>query len=624
MLLGPALVGALVGLTMISFTVIFLNMTSSPHLADLYTSGITWPPFGPKARKYWAGTHVSERVFGLTAVAEPLETTRVSVQAIGKPMLNSTSAVIVETLSLAEPVYPQEVAITVEDTAATASYMLQVFKWGIFPESITISGDTAFGKRFSQCIPWGYLYWNHTVHLPKGLLILEIRVTYSHFEMSFPWKKRSNNSFATYFDPALPREKCTMWAIPSWAQATVAQASAHGCFYGLQPRWSSCGQTRQKNTERFLQFFQGNVSGRLCASTIVPGTSNLSNLVCRTMLPSPAALAINVSEILPQKSKDTQAKFTMPLRMPSGSIDLVGDGSLYQPRFGFTFTLRKRTVAKTFLVATGFAESVVVHGEGLRLTIADCAALAHATVVELTVLSEDLDCHLESLSLENGTKLDIIPTARRVCQIDSMAEMCEHGWKPSSSFALPVPFFREHLLLRTADLQLVGQPTCKSFTNFGEPFDDSEKMAVSLRLNQERSFWAFILGQELHVEPSSESCWRSPELCVIDFHQAWASSLHNESSKVFVTVAAPEDYNISWKRVIQVYQGPDLFREEKALRAEREATTTAHLCVEPSLKVTKECGGALKSSTIQAMFDISTLCLKHSYAGCACFCLFFL
>ncbi|CAE7666546.1 GIP [Symbiodinium sp. CCMP2456] len=602
MLLGPALVGSLLALATINLAVIFVNMTSSPRLAGLLTHAPVWPTFNPNTKEYMTVAHASESIYGVTAVVNPLETTGVSVQAVGKPLLNSTSAVIVESLSLAEPVYPQEVSIEVEDTVATASYRLQVFRWAVFPESIIISGDVR-GRQFSQCIPWGYLYHNNTVHLPKGLATMHVRLIYSHYEMSFP-KRRSHNAFSTRFDATLPREECGKYGISLWEQATMWQYTGHGCMYGLQPRWSNCGQTHRSRTERYLQYYDANISGSLC---IVTGARS----DCHTMLKSSASLVISTPDILPESAKDTHFWFDVPLTLQSGIVDVLGAHSLYQPADGFTFTLRKRTLASIFRVVLAFAHGIEVHREGWNLTVADSAALANATLMNVTILSEDVDCYMKSLSLKNGTRLNRTLTSTRVCEQDPMADECQDGWKPSSSFTLPLVFLKEHSLALSqshssghSDVQLFGQAACRSMEDLDEPFASVAPVAVSLQIRQHRAMefvTVLVSGQDVQAQSSAESCWRKFNVCVIDVRATWA--LQQQASKVYVTFVPRKDCSVSWGRHKTIEEDSDGFGEEGPLHTEN--ASAKDLCEIPSLNVTRECGGSLKSSTIQAFVDSS-------------------
>ena len=610
MLLGPALIGTLVGLATLSCMVIFLNMTSSPQLTNMHLfGGFSYPAFDPKLKDYTALAEYSREVFGLTAEVNPAETTQVKIQTRGKPMLNSNSSVIVETLNLDEAVYPQELKVAVEDTASNSTYNLQVFKSAVFPESITLSGLTDSGKQFFHCIPWGYLYWNTTVHLP-ALKNMNLSLAYSHYTMDLPWQMRSNSSFSTFFYPNMSAEQCFWHDDPLWHQLAFSQHSKGACWLGVQPLWSSCGQTSSQLTEAFLQRTGGaNISAEFCVVSTSKQAESHSCKKMHTAMGTAAAFTVNTSDFLLLDGKDTKFFFNMDLSSTFGVVHTLAS-SWYQPKDGFAFTLRKRNMTETFHVVMGFANhvevhgGVKVHGDSLMLNIKDSPTLANATVLELVVFSEDLDCFVKRLQLENGTNLESIPTPGKVCEQDQMADICQDGWKPTSTFVLPMSSWRP------PNLQLRGQPSCRSLHDVEEPFDNNA-LTVSLHVREREtlSWIPSISGQELQAAATSEPCSSLPGRCVMDLRQAW-DQLQNESL-MHVTVVWRENCSFTWGPMLQITEDSDGFREEEPLAAHKEATSK-ELCTLPSLKESKLCGGTLESSTIQISLDTLTLSeLQH-------------
>ena len=604
MLLGPALVAALLALATLSMTVIFLDLTATPVLADLRpVGGFMWPVFSPKIKKYWVGVDYSRRVFGMAAGVDLAKTTQVRVQALGKTQLNSTSPLVSESLSFDGAIYPQEVNISVDDTVATSSYSVQVFQFALLPESITVSGHTASDKIFSQCISWGYLYFNNTIRLPQ-LQNLSVTVTYGHYEMSSTLRERSNNSFSTYFDRDISRDGCQEKKGPIWAQSVFSHYSGSGCFIAMQPSWSSCGKIQAARTQRALRRLHANVSSSLCASTSASNRS--SKQQCFEMNESGTAASVsfsNNSEVLPMPGNDVSINFHMYLNLPSGVVGML---SQYQPPGGFTFTTSKREVKETFRAASGFATGIEVDGDGLRLTIKNSAVLANTTFLEVTIFSEDVACYIGNLSLKNTTVLSAIPTPSRVCEENQMADVCRDGWKPSSSFVLPLSFFKEYLLKRrfAQPFQLLGQATCTAMDDIEEPFD-SQQVEVDLHFQQVPEFQLvpILAGEELQPDSSSEF-WKSPDHCVIDLRRGFAArksssgSSSSSSSRMYIMLAMRRDCSFELGHAREISEDMDGFVEEEPLEA-KEVSMPKELCGVPSLNVTKDCGGILESTTIQ-------------------------
>lgn len=299
---------------------------------------------------------------------------------------------------------------------------------------------------------------------------------------------------------------------------------------------------------------------------------------------------------------NVQINFHMYLNLPSGVVGML---SRYEPRGGFTFTTSKREVKETFWAAIGFAKGIEVYGDGLRLSIKDSAVLANTTFLEVTIFSEDVACYIGNLSLKNTTMLIPIPTPGRVCEENRMADVCRDGWKPSSSFALPLSFFREYLLKRRFDnpFQLLGQATCAMIDDIEEPFD-SQQVEVDLRFQHVPEFQLvpILAGEELQ---SSSEFWKSPDHCVIDLKRAFAAkgksstgSSSSSSSSMYIMLAMRKDCSFELRHALKISEDSDGFVEEEPLEA-KEVSMPKELCTVSSLNATKDCGGNLEPVTIQ-------------------------
>ena len=635
MLLGPSLVGALLVLAVLSLTVVFLNMTTMPALQDLRIDGaLLYPAFKPRVKEYFAYLDVSQRVFGFTAAVDSYKTTKVQVQSVGKQRLNSTSSVIVDSLNLDETPYPQKVQIEVDDTATSTDYSVQVAKFGIFPESLTVSGQTDSGKHFSLCIPWGYIFFNTTIHLPTGLKELKLSLAYQLYVMTLPWTRRSNDSFSTYFDRQIPREKCRYGRHPLWEQAAFYAYSGSGCFAGMQRSWMSCGKARTPQTKRGLQILNGNISGSFCPSSTVRSANRSANIFnssgeCYPLKVSDAALELTSKSLLPEGDKDLQAKFNMFLHLSSGMVEILGLRNAFEPKDDLNFTLRKRSMTDTFKEVMVLAPGVEVRRKKhdgldpghLAFEVVDGSALVNTSVLQIMVFSEDMDCHITHL-LHKDSKLESISAPQRSCEGNPMGEVCKDGWKPTSSFGLPMSLFRQVLvdyepseMLDHLDLNLHARGTCRSLEDFmNDSFGDPNGLNISLsfiQLPPEQVLWVpMIAGRELPAT-KEEHHYQFGQLLNPDRLNV-SGSWHKDPSSMQLVVAWRQNCSLKWEEFTPEHDVGDVgFSASQALRSDQELSTS-DLCGAASLNVTKACGGTLQSSSIEVSLE-STLCCASAY-----------
>jgi len=614
MLLGPSLVGALLGLAILSLTVVFLNMTTKPALEDLRIDGaLLYPAFKSRANKYFAYLDVAQRVFGFTAAVDSYKTTKVEVESVGKQRLNSTASVIVDSLNLDETPYPQKVQIKVEDTACSTDYSVQVSKFGIFPESLTVSGQTDSGQHFSLCIPWGYIFFNTTIHLPTGLKELKLSLTYQLYVMGLPWTRRSNDSFSTYFDRQVPRRKCRYGRHPLWEQAAFYAYSGSGCFAGMQRNWMSCGKARTSQTEKGLQILNGNISGSFCPTgdSSIVRSANIFNASgeCYPLQVSDGALELTSTSLWPEKDKeDLQAKFNMFLHLPSGMIEVLGMRNAFEPKSDLLFTLRKRNMTHTFQEAMVLAPGVEVHKaihDHLTFEVVDGSALVNTSVLQIIVFSEDMDCHITHLSHEDS-KLESISTPQGSCEGNPMGEVCKDGWKPTSSFVLPMSLFRQVLVQKDdwKPLDLHAQGTCRSLEDFKNgSFQDPNGLKVSLRIKQpqEQVLWVpMIAGQELGATKEEHVLEALQQSDRLDVSGSW----HKDPSRMELVVAWRQNCSLKWETFTPGHdvESKAEFSPSRVLRSDQEVSTS-DLCGAASLNVTKACGGTLQSSGIEVSLE---------------------
>ena len=618
MLLGPSLVGALLGLAILSLTVVFLNMTTAPALQDLRIDGaLLYPAFKSTAKEYFAYLDVSQRVFGFTAAVDSYKTTKVQVQSVGKQRLNSTASVIVDSLNLDETPYPQKVEIKVEDTACSTDYSVQVSKFGIFPESLTVSGQTDSGKHFSLCIPWGYIFFNTTIHLPTGLKELKLSLTYQLYVMGLPWTKRSNDSFSTYFDRQIPREKCRYGRHPLWEQAAFYAYSGSGCFAGMQRNWMSCGKARTAQTKKGLQILNGNISGSFCPLSIVR-SANIFNASgeCYPLQVSDGSLELTSTSLLPEKDEDDlQAKFNMFLHLSNGMIEILGMRNAFEPKSDLLFTFRKRNMTHTFQEVMVLAPGVEVHKphrDQLTFEVVDGSALVNTSALQIMVFSEDLDCHITHL-LHKDSKLESISTPQGSCEGNPMGEVCKDGWKPTSSFVLPMSLFRQVLVQEDHySLDLHAQGTCRSLEDFKNgSFQDPNGLKVSLDIIQPREqlLWVpMIAGRELPAtkEEHNYQFGKLPRPDRLYVSGSW----HKDPSSMQLVVVWRQNCSLKEFKP-EDDAGPVGFSTSQVVRSYQEVSTS-DLCGAASLNVTKACGGTLPSSSIEVSLE-STLCCASAY-----------
>ena len=624
MFLGPSLVGALLGLAILSLTVVFLNIATMPALQDLRIDGaLLYPAFKSRAKEYLVYSDVSRLAFGFRAEADRYKTTKVRVQSVGKETVN-TSSVIVGSLNLDETPYPQKVQIAVDDAATSTDYSVQVAKFGILPESLTVSGQTDSGKHFSLCIPWGYIVSNTTIHLPTGLKELKLSLAYQLYVMDLPWTRRSNDSFSTYFDRQIPREKCRYGRHPLSEQAAFIAHSGSGCFAGMQRSWMSCGKAHTSQTKRGLQLLNGNISGSFCPS----GRSG----ECYPLEVSDGALECaswsSTKDLYYPGQQDLyypgqRAKFNMLLHLPSGRVVILGLPNAFEPKSDLLFTSRKRDMTHTFKEAMVLAPGVEVHKikhEGLdkghlAFEVVDGSTLVNTSVLQIIVFSEDLDCHITHL-LHEDSKLESISTPQGSCEGNPMGEVCKDGWKPTSSFMLPMPLFRQVLVQEdhySLDLNLRG--TCRSLEDFmNDSFikdANGPKVSLSLKQPREQVLWVpMIAGRELPATKEDEHDYQFGQLPKSD-HLNVSGSWHKDPSSMQLVVAWRQNCSLKWEKFTPEHFGDVGFSAPQVLRSYQEVSTS-QLCGAASLNVTKACGGTLQSSSIEVSLE-STLCCASAY-----------
>ena len=216
----------------------------------------------------------------------------------------------------------------------------------------------------------------------------------------------------------------------------------------------------------------------------------------------------------------------MLLHLPSDRVVILGLPTAFEPKSDLLFTSRKRDMTHTFKEAMVLAPGVEVHKSYYNLTfeVVDGSSLVNTSVLQIIVFSEDMDCHLTHL-LHKDSKLESISTPQRSCEGNQMGEVCKDGWKPTSSFALPMSLFRQVLVQQNNfSLDLHAQGTCRSLEDFmNDSFEDPDpngghacgtrrsldydsstekknrlKVSLSLKQPREQVLWVpMIAGREL-------------------------------------------------------------------------------------------------------------------------------
>lgn len=379
----------------------------------------------------------------------------------------------------------------------------------------------------------------------------------------------------------------------------------------------SCGKARTSQTKKGLQVLNGNISGSFCPLSIVR-SANIFNASgeCYPLQVSDGSLELTSTSLLPEKDKeDLQAKFNMFLHLPNGMIEILDVRSNFVPKSDILFTLRKRNMTQTFQEAMVLAPGVEVHEkkhDHLAFEVVDGSALVNTSVLQIIVFSEDLDCHITHL-LHEDSKLESISTPQGSCEGNPMAEVCKDGWKPTSSFVLPMSLFRQVLVQehhdsewKQLDLHLHARGTCRSLEDFmNDSFQDPNGLKVSLSLKQPREqvLWVpMIAGQELPAtkeEHVFEATMVQQQSDRLDVSGSW----HKDPSSMQLVVVWRQ--NCSLKEFKPEDEAGEVgFSTSQVGRSyQYQEVSTSQLCGAASLNVTKACGGTLQSSSIEVSLE---------------------
>ncbi|CAJ1409200.1 unnamed protein product [Effrenium voratum] len=451
LLFNPLLLCTLLCLAGLSCSVCFRTITSKPELLNLrLIGGSTTKSFRPSLHHYQVLALKSQRLLGVSAEVNPTEISRLSMHQHSMPLASTTGASLAEAVSLEEDIYPVQVDVNVEDTASTTEYRVQVLKYGVLPESITFSGTTKSGKKFHRCVPWGYLWSANPLWVPEGLKSLEASLHYSHYVIALPWSKTG------------------------------------GCFKVTQPSWRMCGQTSGKATDDFLKMLSGTIHGAICvrhwqAEGECQQLENAGASVLTTK---------NTSKFLPRPYEDSweEGHFSVQLDMmvENTMFRILDSRSLYSPMQGITLTYQPLTSYQLFHIAA-FSPGVKVRSGGWdpeisdhdsyngqwRLKVYDSPRFKQAETMAIYIFSTDLDCYVSSLkvlALKRTWNLEPAPVTDAVCDLDSAAEVCDDGWKPTRGFQLPLQLFRDELSASGMHpLQLRAKRVCESMEGIEDP-----------------------------------------------------------------------------------------------------------------------------------------------------------
>ena len=419
------------------------------------------------------------------------------------------------------------------------------------------------------------------MHLPK-LWNLSISVTYSHYAMELPWSRRSKDVFATFFYSNYTEQQCRE-VVHAQQRASFPKFSGAGCFVVMQPSWSSCGRTNQWNTKKAIQYFSTDRTRGLQSSFCTDRCYPMERAGDATYL-------VNATRFLSVLEAETSLNFrfqTMLAMSTSHSkLDILGINTGYQPREGFSLSTRMRPPIEETFRAAAFGDGIEVvslgwgtgpGGTSFSLQIKDSLAFLNALSLDLAVFSKDLDCSVVEVQAANAT-LETIAMGSEVC--DPMIEVCENGWKPVSSFRLPLQTvrkdFQDSKALHTFDVQ--ARTSCASL--IGMEDQSNSKMRISFNLSESGvTLIPYVPGQVFQwtFKPCTFDPVENRYRCSLTITQ-W-KAVRRDGAEFFLTAMLEDHCSLRW---------PD---------EGGEPPTVKELCGQADFGETKLCGGTRESTT---------------------------
>ena len=374
-----------------------------------------------------------------------------------------------------------------QDATRSTAYKLQVWKYGILPESISLSGVGANGEMYTRCIPYGFLRVRPEIFLPLPMARLQVSLSYGPFVLAIPNETVNTANaagFLTSFEGNMTKEACA--ARGSADTVAFTQYSGSGCYIVRQPAWDTCGRTRAKDTQDFLNGISGRVHGFACV--------NNGREECMEMNSTGSEVSISftddgISQVF--GVYDLQ----LSLDIASSRFEILSK-STYAPEHGinvvkevpvFTQLINVFPFINGGRLETRHERPKDIIGpllpgswnmRELSFNIYDGPGIMDAEFLDVAVVSSELDCRFDrTLWHRTGSNttytmhnMGIPSTPPDLCELRDykMSEVCPNGWKPTTGFRIPMALLRAAFLgVRTDSgkdhIWLDLPATCKSF-----------------------------------------------------------------------------------------------------------------------------------------------------------------
>lgn len=446
-----------------------------PMLADLQViGGSLSSPFARHVNDYNILVDRMQSMISVSAQANPKDVTELAMHDSSEPGVQSQwtwGSSIAKAVTLDKEHYPYNIKIDAWDTTAHNSYSVQILKSGFLPESVTITGRTDDGRLFHRCIPWGYLWQRPWINVPLEVETVDMSISMAHYVMGIPENHRTGR-FTTHFMPNMTKQECEKQQL-SQPFSAVAHHTVAGCYAVYQPLWSSCGKAGQDEARHFLHLRSAKLIAELCSE---------KEQVCHSVKRSGPVLSFR--NLSTGDSLDDAAGYEVKLSVNVGrtTLPIVDATNFYRvtdmrflPGGAHAFTM-----LSFHLMSDNVSATPLLYGheaERWTATILDNPAFKTQKTMQLTVVSADTDCAVESMQVRSrmdGTvPLKALELDKRVCARAMWAQGCSNnsGFLPARTFEIDLAYWRDLIVMQgiyssAQWIHLEGRKRCDSFKGF--------------------------------------------------------------------------------------------------------------------------------------------------------------
>lgn len=510
---------------------------------------------------------------------------------------------------------------SMQDATRSTDYKLQVWKYGILPESISVFGVGANGEVYTRCIPYGFLRVRPEIFLPLPMARLQMTLKYGPFVLAIPneAQKAAGDAagFLTSFEGNMTKEACS--AKGSADTVAFTQYSGSGCYIVRQPDWNTCGRTSAKATRRFLHGISGRVHGVACVDN--------GREECKTMNSTGSEVSISMTD---DGMSQVFGFYDLQLSLDLAATQLeILSKSTYAPEHGIEVTRRlpvftelvdvfafingkrlNRRSKRTQDIVGPLLPVSSVGGEQSFDIIDDGPGMGQGDFMDVAVVSSELDCQFDrtqwtriywnvtSQLIEN---MSVPSTPPDLCQLPDykMSEVCPNGWKPTSGFRISMALLRAAFLSIEVERDHEGVPTlwlelparCKSFENLP---DVRKHMEAHWTLSIYSNHWlSFVFATKVSDETLTAEVQCQNSRCRIHVPNfiRWESRIRM-ASEFFISALLQDNCSLT----LEDSTNGKLARSE--------------ICEAKGMATAQLCGGPTPSATINLGFQEAML---HDY-----------